>query len=106
MLSDLLTPDVRFAGVGASGDAANDVARALADRLNHWSAEHPRCRILKLTVQSTARGATIEMSAIVAYVEEADIVRAALESAEEQEAGKTAEVVLIAEEIVADALDD
>ena len=103
MMSDLSSPDVRFAGLGVSAASADEASRALADRLTAWTADHPNCRILQLSVQTAGVGAGLEMTAIIAYIEVATIVEALAAVAEAPAGDETAEAVLQAVEIVAEA---
>ncbi len=93
---------MRFEGIGATAGGATDAARVLAERLDHWSADHPTCRILDLQVQSSAIGSQIHLTAIIAYVEDAPLDYALIAAAE---AGFLAEsdALAQAEEIVSEA---
>lgn len=92
-MSEISTPDVRFDGIGVTGGNAGEAAHALAERLNHWSSDHPNRRIVQLSIQSAATAAKLELTAIIAFLEDPD-----------PDGGVVAEAaVSVAEEIVADA---
>ena len=84
---DLPTPQVRFDGLGVTAAHADEGAQALAERLNLWSTEHPNRRILELRVQCASTAARLELTAVIAYLDEFTAVEASA----------------AAEEIVADA---
>jgi hypothetical protein len=92
-MSELRASEVRFDGVGASAGSAEEAARVLAARLNHWLADHHGCRIVDFSVQSAGAGAGLELTAILAFIDEATSAAAASE----------ATAVLEAEEIIAEA---
>ena len=101
-MAELVTPNVRFDGIGVTAAGAGEAALALADRLNRWSSEHPNRRILQLDVQSSSTPDGLALTAIIAYVEDADMVVTVATAAAEEPVEAT-EVVSAAEEIVADA---
>ena len=102
-MSELVTPNVRFDGLGASAGAAAEVARLLAERLNHWSMDNPGRRILELQVQTASKGAMVEMTAVIVWVEAFGDLLAVSEVAEAPAGEEQSTVVAIAEEIVAEA---
>lgn len=96
-MTDLPASEIHFDGVGATAGSADEAARVLAARLNHWLSDHAQSRILQLSIQSTSSAVNVELTAILAFSEEP--------SAEEKPAAAAAEAraVIEAEEIVADA---
>ncbi len=92
-MSELRASEVRFDGVGASAGSAEEAARVLAARLNHWLSDHQGCRIVDFSVQSATIGAGLELTAILAFLDETASAAAASE----------ATAVLEAEEIIAEA---
>ena len=100
-MNDATTPAVRFEGLGASAGAADEAARVLAEKLNHWSADNPGRRILQLSVQTAAGPTMVEMTALIAFTEDAAewvIEKVAVEELPQTESA----AVAIAEEIVAE----
>jgi hypothetical protein len=93
-MTDLPTSDISFDGVGATAGSAEEASRVLAARLNHWLADHPNCRILDFSVQSTSSGTQVQLTAILAFLEESAITEA-LSTAE-----ASAAAVVEAEQIV------
>ena len=106
VMSELWTPEARFEGFGVTGANAAEASAALARRLNAWSTEFPGRRILHVSVQSAAVDTKVELTAVIAYVEEAGMVLVAREEAAEEIAEEKSEVVSLAEEIVAEAQQD
>lgn len=100
-MNDLPTSDVRFEGLGATAGSAAEASRTLSTKLNHWAADHPNCRILQLSVQSTARGDSVELAAILAYIEEESLTQIVAAAEVEVSEGETS-VISQAEEIIAD----
>jgi hypothetical protein len=105
-MPDFPTPDVRFDGIGAFAEGADDAARDLAERLNRWSTEHPNRRILQLSIQSAAIGRELTLTAILAYVDADPMAGALTAAAPVSVAEEVAAVLSEAEEIVADAQDE
>ena len=105
-MPDLQTPDVRFDGIGVSAPGAEDAARELAQRLNAWSIAHPNRRILQLSVQSSAVGPELKLTAILAYVGAAENGASVATAEAAISLEDLAEVVSEAEEIVADAQEE
>lgn len=105
-MSELWTPEARFEGFGVTGANAAEASAALARRLNAWSTEFPGRRILHVSVQSAIADAQVELTAVLAYVEETGIVVAVREEAAEEIAEEKSEVISLAEEIVAEAQQD
>ncbi len=101
-MTDFPTLGLRFAGLGASAGAATEAARVLAERLDHWCADHPTCRILDLKIQSSAIGTQLHLSAIIAYVEDAPLDYALIAAAEASYLAES-DALAQAEEIVAEA---
>lgn len=100
-MADLPSSDIQFDGVGATAGSAEEAARVLAVRLNHWLADHPHSRILELKVQSASTGANLELTAIIAFLDEerdAERLDGSLAAAAAE-----ATVVIEAEQIVADS---
>ena len=94
-MTDLAASAIHFDGVGATAGSADEAARVLAARLNHWLSDHAQSRILQLRIQSTSSAANVELTAILAFSDEP--------GAEAGTAVAEARAVMEAEEIVADA---
>jgi hypothetical protein len=107
-MAEFLVSGVRFEGLGATAGSAVDASRLLAERLNHWCADHPTFRILDLQIQSTAIGADLHLTAVFAYIDAA-VPRELLEQAMAPATATAADpadestAVALAEEIVAEA---
>jgi hypothetical protein len=101
-MTDLPASDVQFEGLGATAGSAAEAARVLALRLNHWLVDHRGARILQLSIQSASSGSNLELTAILAYLDQATIDEALLSVAAEAEPSVSLPVAQ-AEEIVADS---
>lgn len=110
-MAEFLVSGVRFEGLGATAGSAGDASRLLAERLNHWCADHPTFRILDLQVQSAAIDAELHLTAVFAYIDDAvpqemlEQFMAPATTTTAESADETA-AVAIAEEIVAEARHD
>lgn len=104
-MSDPFAADTRFEGFGVTDADPAMAAASLATRLNEWLRAHPGRRILHVSVQSSAIGASLHVTALVAYSD--DLGAAVLLG--EADAMTTEDVpvaVSLAEEIVAEAQHD
>jgi hypothetical protein len=99
-MTELPASDIQFEGLGATAGSAEEAARVLAVRLNHWLADHRDARILKLSIQSASSGANLELTAILAYLEQSTAAEALFSAAVEPSVSLP---VAQAEEIVADS---
>ena len=101
-MTDLPASDVQFEGLGATAGSAAEASRVLALRLNHWLTDHRGARILQLSIQSASVGANLELTAILAYLDESTIAAALSSVAAEAQPGVSLSVSQ-AEEIIADS---
>lgn len=94
MLSEFPAPEIHFMGLGASGSTAAQAAERLALLLRQWTASHPTCRMLQLTILPAVPGQpssnpeeAFGAMAIIAYAETgfttADVAEAVAAAVEE-----------------------
>ncbi len=94
MLSEFPAPEIHFRGLGASGSTAAEAAERLASLLRQWTASHPACRVLQLSIlpavpgqPAVGRDDAIGAMAVIAYTESgittADVAEAVAAAVEE-----------------------